>query len=162
MPHAALCVLGPSVGFRAALSLEFQCRTQHDVCWDFMGDAEKWAKAKFQCRTQHNVCWDLIMVLLKGELNRFNTARSIVCVGTYGCSRRWRIHGGFNAARGIMCVGTEFFKSKLFNYGGFNTARSIMCVGTSDTLILCTLPSQFQCRPQHYVCWDARNHRGTR
>ena len=62
----------------------FQCRTQHDVCWDKHYDRnriEMWCFnaarsmmcvgtrlslcrrrfAVFQCRTQHDVCWDSVV-----------------------------------------------------------------------------------------------------
>ena len=83
----------------------FQCRTQHDVCWDLVGallvaasDSFNAARSMmcvgtptlkgvhrallFQCRTQHDVCWDSTGDVAANASVCFNAARSMMCVGT--------------------------------------------------------------------------------
>ena len=183
MPHAALCVLGqggrskqsfPRMRFNAARSivcvgtntkyskpyvlLEFQCRTQHCVCWDPSLATELMMSLKFQCRTQHCVCWDDFPFACRTEKGRFNAARSIVCVGTVSegrSSARRRLC--FNAARSIVCVGTSL-KRLHTTQSLVSMPHAALCVlGLEDKKELVLWREMFQCRTQHCVCWDIKD-----
>ena len=59
-----------------------------------------------------------------------------------------------NAARSIVCVETLNIVFKKGVVKSFNAARSIVCVGTPDNKEVFLMKRRFQCRTQHFVCWD--------
>ena len=105
-----MCV-GTNQGNEPEDAAEFQCRTQHDVCWDTgKVEVQIWFTA-FQCRTQHDVCWDKLKHRKSHSVGSFNAARSMMCVGTRTDSLK-AVMGCFNAARSMMCVGTTMLDGR--------------------------------------------------
>ena len=123
------------------------------MCWDVTEWKDVRFDVSFQCRTQHDVCWDRTTGVTSVRRLSFNAARSMMCVGTPINSSVKSVRS-FNAARSMMCVGTTVADLHLTFAGGFNAARSMMCVGIflSGSTVLGL--SVFQCRTQHDVCWD--------
>ena len=82
--RSMMCVGTPPQAIPVQVQVGFQCRTQHDVCWD-VGRREDQMETfgfnaarsmmcvgtykrlvadvrfVFQCRTQHDVCWDSVV-----------------------------------------------------------------------------------------------------
>ena len=110
--------------------------------------------------------------------NRFNAARSIVCVETemqreqklenvlFQCRTQHCVCRDFamllalaviicfNAARSIVCVETSICQLFFLHTICFNAARSIVCVETTHECLRSRLSCKFQCRTQHCVCRD--------
>ena len=107
MPHAALCVLGQRNRVHVEVFFEFQCRTQHCVCWD-----------------KENVRCEIAL------LQSFNAARSIVCVGTVLRAARQAAQFVSMPHAALCVLGHQMYHLYLFVRIRFNAARSIVCVGT--------------------------------
>ena len=60
-----------------------------------------------------------------------------------------------HAARSITCLGTLDNVFDMVDKWSFNAARSITCVGTPKFSTHSTMIMVFQCRTQHYICWDS-------
>ena len=89
------------------MTIAFQCRTQHCVCWDAYERQYEVAWPMFQCRTQHCVCWDLNAFGHMVGREIVSMPHAALCVlGPALDSTTLRWESRFNAARSIVCVGT--------------------------------------------------------
>ena len=111
----------------------FQCRTQHCVCRDGKRLSLGSLLTQFQCRTQHCVCRDNFFQIRNTPPQRFNAARSIVCVETHA---EWEapVPPASFQCRTQHCVCRDFEIA----YG-------------------CRTIKRFQCRTQHCVCRDQKD-----
>ena len=155
MPHAALCVSGPSACPERDDFLVFQCRTRHYMCRDQHRVEERDGELAvsmphaalcvsgpfialpymctdmFQCRTQHCVCRDIHSVRLILIRRIVSMPHAALCVSgrsMYTLLTGMRIVSMPHAA---LCVSGPIHKSlQRPLHPRFNAACSIVCVGT--------------------------------
>ena len=128
MPHAALCVSGPSDDSGSPWQALFQCRTQHCVCRDRKGIAYREAYRGFQCRTQHCVCRDRRLIHVTSAGYGVSMPHAALCVSGQEASDVLTDGGSrFNAARSIVCVGTPLNLRRLY-VGAVSMPHAALCV----------------------------------